>query len=54
MTSPYKYRRIDMATDAIRLIRLVQGVKSQPIPCEVFETYLHQTEGVPYEALSYI
>lgn len=54
MTSPYSYRRIDLATDAIRLVRLVQGVESQPIQCEVFETYLHQAEGVPYEALSYV
>lgn len=54
MTSTYVYRRIDLATDAIRLVCLVQGVQSQPILCEVFETYLHQTEGVPYEALSYV
>lgn len=54
MSSPYRYRRIDLATDAIRLVRLVQGVESQPIQCEVFETYLHQAEGVPYEALSYV
>lgn len=54
MTSPYRHRRIDLATDAIRLVRLVQGVEPQPIHCEVFETYLHQAEGVPYEALSYV
>lgn len=54
MASPYRYRRIDLATDAIRLVRLIQGVQSQPIQCEVFETYLHQSEGVPYEALSYV
>lgn len=54
MASSYRYRRIDLATDAIRLVRLVQGIESQPIRCEVFETYLHQAEGVPYEALSYV
>lgn len=53
MTSTYEYRRIDMAKDAIRLVRLVQGWGIQPIQCEVFETYLHQADGVPYEALSY-
>lgn len=54
MTPPHSYKRIDLATDAIRLVRLVQGVQSQQIQCEVFETYLHQAEGVPYEALSYV
>lgn len=54
MASTYKYTRIDLATDAIRLVRLLRGVQSQPIECEIFETYLHQVEGVPYEALSYV
>lgn len=54
MASIYKYNRIDLATDAIRLIRLQRGYQKQPIECEVFETYLHQVEGVPYEALSYV
>lgn len=54
MTSAYKYNRIDLATDAIRLVKLVKGDQSQPIQCEIFETYLHQVEGVPYEALSYV
>lgn len=54
MASTYKYTRIDLATDAIRLVRLLRGEQSQPIECEIFETYLHQVEGVPYEALSYV
>lgn len=54
MASTYKYTRIDLATDAIRLVRLLRGDQSQPIECEIFETYLHQVEGVPYEALSYV
>lgn len=50
----YKYNRIDLAKDAIRLIRLLRGYQGEPIECEIFETYLHQVEGVPYEALSYV
>lgn len=49
----YKYRRIDLATDAIRLVRLLNGYLDDSIECELFETYLSQVEGVPYEALSY-
>lgn len=54
MAQSYKYNRIDLATDAIRLVRLLTGDEGQPIKCEIFETYLHQVEGVPYEALSYV
>lgn len=54
MASQYKYNRLDLATDAIRLLRLLRGEQNQQIKCEVFETYLHQVEGVPYEALSYV
>ncbi|KAH7153532.1 ankyrin repeat-containing domain protein [Dactylonectria macrodidyma] len=54
MVSPtYCYNRIDLATDAIRLVRLSKGYIGDPICCEIFETFLHQVEGVPYEALSY-
>ncbi|EAA29804.3 HET-domain-containing protein [Neurospora crassa] len=49
----YKYQRIDLSTDAIRLVRLLKGFHRDPIHCELFETFLHQVEGVPYEALSY-
>lgn len=54
MATLYKYNRIDLATDAIRLVTLLKGDQTQPIQCEMFETYLHQIEGVPYEALSYV
>ncbi|KAK2613210.1 hypothetical protein N8I77_000137 [Diaporthe amygdali] len=54
MATPYKYNRIDLTTDAIRLTRLLKGDDGQPIRCEIFETFLHQVEGVPYEALSYV
>lgn len=54
MGSSYTYNRIDLAKDAIRLVRLLEGDQNQPIKCEMFETYLHQVEGTPYEALSYV
>ncbi|KAH7120339.1 ankyrin repeat-containing domain protein [Dactylonectria estremocensis] len=49
----YTYKPIDLATDAIRLVRLSKGYIGDSICCEIFETFLHQVEGVPYEALSY-
>ncbi|KLU86792.1 hypothetical protein MAPG_05802 [Magnaporthiopsis poae ATCC 64411] len=51
----YRYNPIDLATDAIRLVRLFSsaGDDDAPIKCELVETFLHQVEGVPYEALSY-
>lgn len=54
MTSPYKYNRIDLATDAIRLVKLLRRDQGEPIQCEIFESYLHQAAGIPYEALSYV
>lgn len=54
MAQSYKYSRIDLAKDAVRLVRLLNGGEGQPIRCEIFETYLHKVEGVPYEALSYV
>lgn len=54
MAQSYKYNRIDLAKDAIRLVRLLNGDEGHTIECEIFETYLHQVEGVPYEALSYV
>lgn len=61
MASGYQYRRIDLATDGIRLLRLVKGSRNDIMKCELFESYLHTymagaataSEGVPYEALSY-
>ncbi|KAK3399186.1 heterokaryon incompatibility protein-domain-containing protein, partial [Sordaria brevicollis] len=49
----FKYQSIDLATDAIRLLRLLRGSHQDPIQCELFESFLHQVDGVPYEALSY-
>ncbi|KAK0648420.1 heterokaryon incompatibility protein-domain-containing protein [Cercophora newfieldiana] len=52
-TETYKYKRIDLASDAIRLVYLARGYRTDPIECRLFETWLHEIEGVPYEALSY-
>ncbi|KAM7219817.1 Heterokaryon incompatibility protein (HET) domain containing protein [Rhypophila decipiens] len=49
----FQYAPIDLATDAIRLVRLQKGSDYDPIICELFETFLHQVDGTPYEALSY-
>ncbi|KAH8887180.1 ankyrin [Thozetella sp. PMI_491] len=38
---PYTYKPIDLATDAIRLVRLFKG-DTDVIRCEIFETFLHQ------------
>lgn len=51
--SVYKYKRLDLATDAIRLIRILKG-DTGPIMCEIIETHLSQADSVPYEALSYV
>lgn len=52
--SKYTYSPIDLSTDAIRLLRLSSGSDSEPIHCDLFQTFLsHQADGVPYEALSY-
>ncbi|KAK0651010.1 ankyrin repeat-containing domain protein [Cercophora newfieldiana] len=48
----YKYKPIDLATDAIRVLRLCRGYDTDPISCELAEIFL-QDDGVPYEALSY-
>lgn len=53
MDSPYQYQRLDLATDAIRLIRILKGDKG-PIECEMLETHLNNVEKHPYEALSYV
>lgn len=53
MDSAYRYKRLDPDTDAIRLILILKGDKG-PIECEMFETYLNNVEGIPYEALSYV
>lgn len=51
----YVYDRIDLATNAIRLVRVLRH-KNDPessIRCEIFQTLLDRELGVPYEALSY-
>ncbi|KAI6335200.1 hypothetical protein MCOR29_000356 [Pyricularia oryzae] len=57
MAEIYTYKAIDLATDAIRLFRLFPASAdkgdTELIRCEIFETFLHLVEGVPYEALSY-
>lgn len=54
MASTYKYNRIDLAKDAIRILRLLKGSEGQPIRCELFETYLNRAKSLDYEALSYV
>lgn len=45
MAPYYEYKRIDLATDAIRLLRLLKGCPGDTIQCELFESYLHLFEG---------
>lgn len=47
------YTPLDLGRDAIRLLRLEKGYPAEPIRCDLFEAYLHEVDGVPYEALSY-
>lgn len=54
MASIYEDAPIDLAKDAIRLVRLIHGAEGQPIQCLLFQTYLSEADGVPYEALSYV
>lgn len=54
MTKPKnQYERIDLATDAIRLVRVLRDDHDGPVRCELFQSYLDRGVGVPYEALSY-
>lgn len=50
----YQYKPIDLARDAIRLIRLMKGSYASSIRCELLQSYLDRSIGVPYEALSYV
>lgn len=54
LTSNYEYERLDLNTNAIRLVRIFKGEVHQPIECALFETLLDKDEGTPYEALSYV
>lgn len=49
----YKHEPIDLAKDAIRLVRILRGEYNEPLRCEIFQSYLNPENGVPYEALSY-
>lgn len=49
----YRYKPIDLSSDAIRIVRLCRGYHTEGIRCELFEAYLDQIEGVSYEAVSY-
>lgn len=49
----YRYETIDLATDAIRLMRLSKGSYDEPIHCDLFQVYLSTIDGIPYEAVSY-
>lgn len=49
----YGYKPLDLDKDAIRLIRLFKGDYTDEVECEIFETFLHEVKGVPYDALSY-
>lgn len=49
----YGYNRLDLERDAIRLLRLEKGYSAEPLRCELFEAYLSEVDGIPYEALSY-
>ncbi|CAM1504820.1 Fc.00g024110.m01.CDS01 [Cosmosporella sp. VM-42] len=53
-SSTYKYKPLDLSTDSIRLVVLLKGYSIEPIRCKVWETWVHEVEGVPYEALSYV
>lgn len=51
--APYVYESLDLAKDAIRVLRLLRGaLADNEIRCELFQAYLGD-EGVSYEALSY-
>ncbi|KAK5658004.1 hypothetical protein OQA88_2558 [Cercophora sp. LCS_1] len=48
----YTYSRIDLSTNAIRVLRLCRGYETDPITCELVQVLL-EDDGIPYEALSY-
>lgn len=49
----YRYEPIDLGEKAIRLIRICSGEYTEPLRCEIFQTYLDPDNGIPYEALSW-
>lgn len=50
---PYQYQPIDLAKDAIRVLKLVHGHETEPIECDLVESLLGEEQGIPYQALSY-
>ncbi|KAK7920012.1 HET-domain-containing protein [Apiospora marii] len=53
MADTYVYSPLDLSKDSIRLLRLCKGNPGTEIRCELLESFLSESEGVPYEALSY-
>ncbi|KAK8025249.1 hypothetical protein PG990_003072 [Apiospora arundinis] len=53
MTSEYVYAPLDLSKDSLRLLRLCKGRPGAQIRCQVFQSLLSESEGIPYEALSY-
>lgn len=47
------YTQLDLGRDAIRLLRLEKGYSAEPLRCELIEAFLHEVDGMPYDALSY-
>lgn len=45
MSFCFEYKRIDLATDAIRLLQLSKGCRNDVIKCDLFESYLHLFDG---------
>lgn len=54
MAADYEYDRLELNTNAIRLVQIFKADANQPIECALFETILDSDEGIPYEALSYV
>ncbi|KAK6821143.1 HET-domain-containing protein [Apiospora arundinis] len=53
MADNYVYEPLDLAKDSLRLLRLCKGYPLDEIRCELHQSLLSDSEGVPYEALSY-
>lgn len=49
----YKYQPIDLASDAIRILRLFSGHEQAPIACDLIESLFGEEKGISYQALSY-
>ncbi|KAK7984404.1 hypothetical protein PG989_011806 [Apiospora arundinis] len=53
MADNYVYEPLDLAKESLRLLRLCKGYPLDEIRCELHQSLLSDSEGVPYEALSY-